>query len=374
MKKGEALREHYESWHITIGSLKKIGVKHKINDTNITLSIHEDNDVNIYFRLSGIRVYVVPQLKSRILCMDNGLYSLDLRNRGKEDKYLEETYFVDNSCIDNFLFNLCNPKTSIVRISDNIEFNTTYEIINYYMNKELKSWQRGTYPIVNNYIRFWFPKFAKKKDGKLISQSNTKNWINVKSSDNDEILMYSDTETSKKRANFSVVFGKENNENYKFVGVYAIEEYAPNRCLFKKISDSFNFSNNEIELFKDDISEDIYLNAVNDEKLKQIAKKNQKEKPKKIDNSSTTYVRDKSIAEYAKRKANGICQLCGNPAPFISKNGMPYLESHHIIWLSQGGGDTIENTVALCPNCHRKMHEVADKNDIAILKERNKEA
>ncbi|WP_296863638.1 HNH endonuclease [Thermosyntropha sp.] len=28
----------------------------------------------------------------------------------------------------------------------------------------------------------------------------------------------------------------------------------------------------------------------------------------------------------------------------------------HIEWLSRGGTDTIDNTVALCPNCHRKMH------------------
>jgi 5-methylcytosine-specific restriction protein A len=32
------------------------------------------------------------------------------------------------------------------------------------------------------------------------------------------------------------------------------------------------------------------------------------------------------------------------------------LETHHIKWLSKDGEDCIENTVALCPNCHRKMH------------------
>lgn len=71
---------------------------------------------------------------------------------------------------------------------------------------------------------------------------------------------------------------------------------------------------------------------------------------------SSTFERDPYVAEYTKRRANGVCQLCGQPAPFKTKNGEPYLEVHHIIWLSEGGVDTIDNTVALCPNCHRKVH------------------
>lgn len=55
------------------------------------------------------------------------------------------------------------------------------------------------------------------------------------------------------------------------------------------------------------------------------------------------------------------------------KDGNPYLESHHIIWLSKGGDDSIENTVALCPNCHRKMHVIADEKDVKLLQEKNKE-
>ncbi len=62
------------------------------------------------------------------------------------------------------------------------------------------------------------------------------------------------------------------------------------------------------------------------------------------------------MAEDAKRRANGMCQLCGQKAPFSNREGSPYLECHHIEWISDGGSDAIENTVALCPNCHRKMH------------------
>lgn len=85
---------------------------------------------------------------------------------------------------------------------------------------------------------------------------------------------------------------------------------------------------------------------------------------------SLQHDRDPWVAEHAKRKANGICQLCKQPAPFKNKAGDPYLETHHIIWLADGGEDTIENTVGLCPNCHRKMHVVKDKKDILALQSR----
>ncbi|GMA49340.1 hypothetical protein GCM10025857_06970 [Alicyclobacillus contaminans] len=85
--------------------------------------------------------------------------------------------------------------------------------------------------------------------------------------------------------------------------------------------------------------------------------------------STTVYERNEFIAEYAKRCAKGICQLCDQPAPF-SKNGVPFLEVHHIEWLSRGGEDTVENTVALCPNCHRKMHILDLPADIQKLKSR----
>jgi 5-methylcytosine-specific restriction enzyme A len=71
---------------------------------------------------------------------------------------------------------------------------------------------------------------------------------------------------------------------------------------------------------------------------------------------TTVYVRDAAVAEYARRLADGKCDLCDKPAPFHNKADQAYLECHHIIWLAKGGEDAIENAVALCPNCHRKMH------------------
>ena len=84
---------------------------------------------------------------------------------------------------------------------------------------------------------------------------------------------------------------------------------------------------------------------------------------------TTAYDRNTNVAELARRRSKGFCQLCELPAPFKDKRGEPFLESHHIVWLSGSGEDSIENTVALCPNCHRKMHVLNLDSDITKLKQ-----
>ena len=101
--------------------------------------------------------------------------------------------------------------------------------------------------------------------------------------------------------------------------------------------------------------------------LRAAAQKHAKSSPIEKEVIIKQVARDPYIAEYAKFKAKGICQLCGKPAPFNDSKGRPYLESHHIVWIANGGEDTIENTVALCPNCHKKMHIVADETDVETL-------
>lgn len=62
------------------------------------------------------------------------------------------------------------------------------------------------------------------------------------------------------------------------------------------------------------------------------------------------------IAEVLVR-ANGVCERCKKPAPFIkARSGTPFLEVHHNIRLADGGEDTVENAIAVCPNCHRELH------------------
>lgn len=71
---------------------------------------------------------------------------------------------------------------------------------------------------------------------------------------------------------------------------------------------------------------------------------------------SNRYVRDPRVVAYVENRAKGLCELCHEPAPFQRPDGTPFLEVHHILPLSEDGADTIDNAVALCPNCHRACH------------------
>ena len=62
------------------------------------------------------------------------------------------------------------------------------------------------------------------------------------------------------------------------------------------------------------------------------------------------------IAEVLYR-ASGVCERCKCEAPFVRRrDNSPYLEVRHKDRLADGGDDTIENALALCPNCHRELH------------------
>jgi len=78
--------------------------------------------------------------------------------------------------------------------------------------------------------------------------------------------------------------------------------------------------------------------------------------PKVSTGSTTQFQRDPAVKEWVLKEAQGICECCKKPAPFCFPDGTTYLEVHHVIPLSEGGPDTITNTVALCPNCHRELH------------------
>lgn len=72
---------------------------------------------------------------------------------------------------------------------------------------------------------------------------------------------------------------------------------------------------------------------------------------------SSIFSRNPDVVAETLYRANGICADCNNVGSFIAKrDNKPFLEVHHVISLADGGKDTLDNTVALCPNCHRKRH------------------
>lgn len=101
------------------------------------------------------------------------------------------------------------------------------------------------------------------------------------------------------------------------------------------------------------------------EKSKQDSSEKRNQRLSKIENTKpdiyiTTmprFKRNPDVAAEVLLRAKGKCEECKNKAPFIKKsNNTPYLEVHHIISLSDGGDDTVANCIAVCPNCHRKLH------------------
>ena len=90
---------------------------------------------------------------------------------------------------------------------------------------------------------------------------------------------------------------------------------------------------------------------------KQRLKLKKRRKPEKVMVSTFVFKRDADVIVEVLERANGVCEFCNTKAPFLrKKDNQPYLEVHHKIRLADGGEDTIENAVALCPNCHRKAH------------------
>lgn len=75
---------------------------------------------------------------------------------------------------------------------------------------------------------------------------------------------------------------------------------------------------------------------------------------------SGSYVTSTLVRQYALRVADGVCGGCDEPAPFETEDGDPYLEVHHITRRSDDGPDHPDNVIALCPNCHRRVHHGAD--------------
>ncbi|RLS35716.1 MAG: hypothetical protein DWH79_01330 [Planctomycetota bacterium] len=93
-----------------------------------------------------------------------------------------------------------------------------------------------------------------------------------------------------------------------------------------------------------------------------VSKPEGNERPPRSKLSPSGFVRSPHVAAWVRRHSGGVCSLCGNKAPFMTSRGVPFLETHHVHPLAEGGPDTVANTVALCPNCHRSAHHAEDSS------------
>lgn len=82
------------------------------------------------------------------------------------------------------------------------------------------------------------------------------------------------------------------------------------------------------------------------------------ELPERREALSNGFVRNPLVRRRARERARGRCEYCGERG-FEMADGAVYLETHHVLPLSDGGLDTLQNVVALCANHHREAHHGA---------------
>jgi 5-methylcytosine-specific restriction protein A len=96
------------------------------------------------------------------------------------------------------------------------------------------------------------------------------------------------------------------------------------------------------------------LQSSADERRARLASANRQ--PEQVVVLARAFRRNADVIAEVQLRAKGTCEGCGKSAPFQRADGTPYLEVHHRRRLADGGEDTVENAIALCPNCHRERH------------------
>lgn len=77
--------------------------------------------------------------------------------------------------------------------------------------------------------------------------------------------------------------------------------------------------------------------------------------PEQRDANGKVYVRSLEVRKAVLRRASGKCEFCDVPG-FVKYDGRIFLETHHVVPLSEKGMDLVTNVIALCPNHHREAH------------------
>ncbi len=98
------------------------------------------------------------------------------------------------------------------------------------------------------------------------------------------------------------------------------------------------------------------LQALEELRRKALASAAQAEESNPKKSKRLYFERSDAIRGYVLKRAGGVCESCGKPAPFHRKDGSPYLEPHHTRRLSDGGPDHPRWVGAVCPSCHREIH------------------
>lgn len=140
------------------------------------------------------------------------------------------------------------------------------------------------------------------------------------------------------------ILNKDESQNFELIKKYLL--------LLQNKNESLKL-NDYLEQFESSVQQAYTDTSKNRKKRLNHANK----KPETVQAITIVFKRNPDVVVEVLLRADGICEECKKSAPFLRKSdNTPYLEVHHLIPLAKGGDDTVENAVALCPNCHRKMH------------------
>ena len=160
-----------------------------------------------------------------------------------------------------------------------------------------------------------------------------------------------------KKNNISIQIFNKINQDCIYLGEFDFKEWNGDEfskwfILERRIKDYISLQK-QLEKLEIDVKRSNKLSSVD----RSIEIKKYPTKPKKRMALARIFDRNPHVVVETLRRANGICERCKKDAPFIrASDSSPYLEVHHIVTLADGADDTLSNTLALCPNCHKELH------------------
>lgn len=79
--------------------------------------------------------------------------------------------------------------------------------------------------------------------------------------------------------------------------------------------------------------------------------------PRRRATRTSIFERNPIVVLITNLRASRVCEVpnCSVPS-FLGADNRPYVETHHLVPLADGGEDTIENTACLCALHHREIH------------------
>lgn len=143
-------------------------------------------------------------------------------------------------------------KYDILDANKKVGFHTIYEAINDCMGTDYTGWMKACWPNVrgNGKFRLWFPKLARKKNGR--NEAESFDCVNTISDDWNEFtfddLKDRHSDMNDKYTGYDLIFAKDVDGDYIFRGLYVRDEEksAPNHDVSKRIASRIKLVGNPV--------------------------------------------------------------------------------------------------------------------------------